>query len=104
MGKGWQVVLAKEGRIHEGIRCTRVNQRLDRDGRLAGHKKVDQQGKMTGDGVGERSRCRKNASQPGPYWLGCPFFGREEMSKVVWGEGGKGMGVQGPGNGPWKAW
>ena len=76
-------MLAHKLRIQEGVRRTRVDQRLDGDRRLAGHEYVDQQGKVTGNGVGEGYRKRKVASQPGPYWLGCPFFGREEVSKVV---------------------
>ena len=75
-------MLAQEGRIQEGIRRTRVDQRLDGDRRLTGHEYVDQQGEMTRDGVRKGNRKRKSASQPGPYWLGCPFFGKE-VPKVV---------------------
>ena len=42
MGKGWQVVLAQEGGIQEGIRGTRVDQGLDRDGWLTGDQEVHQ--------------------------------------------------------------
>ena len=100
-----QEMLAKEGRIHKGVGRPRVDQGLDGDRRLAGNEDVDQQGEMTRGGEGERRRRRGSASQPGPYWLGCPFFGREEVSKVVWGDWGRkggGRGVQGPGKGPWK--
>ena len=79
------MVLAQKGWIQKGVRRTRVDQRLDGNRRLTGHEYVDQQGKMTRNGVGEGNRKRKGASQPGPYWLGCPFFGRE-VSKVVWGD------------------
>ena len=105
MGEGLQEMLAQEGGIQEGIRRPRVDQRLDGDRRLAGHEDVDQQGKVARGGTGKRGRRRGSAAQPGPYWLGWPFFGKEEVSKVVWGDGGKkggGTGVQGPGKGPWK--
>ena len=100
-----QEVLAQEGRIHERIGRTRVDQSLDGNRRLAGHEYVDQLGEMARGVEGKGGRKRRSASQPGPYWLGCPFFGREEVSKVVWGDWGKeggGTGVQGPGKGPWK--
>ena len=99
-----QEVLAQEGRIHERIGRTRVDQSLDGNRRLAWNEYVDQQGKMARGGKGKGGRKRRSASQPGPYWLGCPFFGREEVSKVVWGDWGKkgaGTGIQGPGKGPW---
>ena len=95
-------MLAQKGWIQKGFRRTRVDQRLDGNRRLTGHEYVDQQGKVTRNGVGKGNRKRKGASQPNPYWLGCPFFGRE-VSKVVWGYGvmgGGGTGVQGPGKGP----
>ena len=71
-----QEVLAQEGRIHERIGRTRVDQSLDGNMRLAEHEYVDQQGKMARDGVRKGNRKRKSASQPGPHWLGCPFFSR----------------------------
>ena len=83
MGEGLQEVLAQEGRIHERIGRTRVGQSLDGNRRLAGHEYVDQQGEMAGGGEGKRGRKRGSASQPGPYWPGCPVFGRAEVSKVV---------------------
>ena len=52
-------MLAQEGWIQEGVRRTRVDQRLDGNRRLAGHEYVDQQGDMARDGVGERKRKRK---------------------------------------------
>ena len=78
-----QEMLAQEGRIHERIGRARVDQSLDGNRRLARHEYVDQQGKMARGWEGEGGRKRRCASQPGPYWLGCPFFGREEVSKVV---------------------
>ena len=96
------MVLAQKGWIQKGVKRTRVDQRLDGNRRLTGHEYVDQQGEMARNGVGEGNRKRKGASQPGPYWLECPFFGRE-VAKVGWGDGvmgGGGPGVQGPGNGP----
>ena len=93
-------MLAQEGGIEEGVRRTRVDQRLNGDRRLTGDEDMNQQGKVTRNGVGEGNRKRKGASQPGPYWLGWPFFGRE-VSKGVGGEGvrgGGGTGVQEPGN------
>ena len=98
-----QEMLAQEGRIHEGIGRTRVDQSLDGNRRLAGHEYVDQQGEMARGGEGKGGRRRGSTSQPGPYWLGCPFFGRGG-SKAVWEDWGKkggGTGVQGPGKGPW---
>ena len=98
-----QEVLAQEGRIDKGVGRTRVDQSLAGDRRLAGNENVDQQGKVARGGERKGDRRGGSASQPGPYWLGCPFFGREEGSKEVWGEGGKkggGTGVQGPGKGP----
>ena len=95
-------MLAQEGWVQEGVRRTRVDQRLNGNRRLAGDEDVDQQGEIARNGVGEGNRKRKRASRPGPYWLGCPFFGRE-VSKVVWGDGvmgGGGADVQGPGNSP----
>ena len=89
VGKGWQVMLAQERWIQEGIGRTRVDQRLDGNRRLAGHEDVDQQSEMARDGERKGGRKRRSASQPGPYWLGCPFFGREEVSKGVGGDGGK---------------
>ena len=85
MGEGLQEMLAQEGRIHEGVGRTRVDQSLDGNRRLAGNEYVDQQGKVARDGEGKRGRRRGSAAQPGPYWLGWPFFGREEVSKVVLG-------------------
>ena len=88
-------MLAQKGWIQKRVRRTRVDQRLDGNRRLTGHEYVDQQGEMARNGVGEGNRKRKSASQPGPYWLVCPFFGRE-VSKGVWGEGvigGEGTGV-----------
>ena len=76
-------MLAQEGWIQEGVGRTRVDQRLDGNRRLTGHEYVDQQGEMARDGEGKGGRKRRGASQPGSYWLGCPFFGREG-SKAVW--------------------
>ena len=75
-------MLAQEGWIQDGVGRTRVDQRLDGNRRLTGHEYVDQQGEMARDGVRKGNRKRKGASQPGPFWLGCPFFGRGG-SKVV---------------------
>ena len=49
-------MLAQEGGIKEGVRRTRVDQRLNGDRRLTGDEDVDQQGKVTGNGVGEGNR------------------------------------------------
>ena len=57
-----QEMLAQEGRIHERIERTRVDQSLDGNRRLAGHEYVDQQGEMTRDGVRKGKRKRKSAS------------------------------------------
>ena len=94
--------MAQEGWIQEGVERTRVDQRLDGNRRLTEHEYVDQQGEIARDGVRKGDRKRKGASQPGPYWLGCPFFGRE-VSKAVWEDWGRGGGVLGsrdPGKSP----
>ena len=83
-----QEMLAQEGRIHERIGRTRVDQSLDGNRRLAEHEYVDQQGKMARNGEGKGGRKRRGASQPGPYWLGCPFFGRG-VSMAVWEDWGR---------------
>ena len=49
-------MLAQEGGIEEGVGRTRVDQRLNGNRRLAGDEDVDQQGKVTGNGVGEGNR------------------------------------------------
>ena len=49
-------MLAQEGGIEEGVRRTRVDQRLNGNRRLIGDEDVDQQGKVTGNGVGEGNR------------------------------------------------
>ena len=43
MLEGLQLMLNKDGGVHEAIRRARVKQRLDRDGRLARNEEVDQQ-------------------------------------------------------------
>ena len=55
-------MLAQKGWIQKGVRRTRVDQRLDGNRRLTGHEYVDQQGKVTRNGVGEGNRKRKGAS------------------------------------------
>ena len=77
----------------EGVERARVDQSLDGDRRLAGDEDVNQQGEVTWGGEGERDGKREGAAQPGPYWLGRSFFGREEGSKVVWGVKGGGTDV-----------
>ena len=49
-------MLAQERWIQEGVRRTRVDQRLNGNRRLTGDEDVDQQGKVTGNGVGEGNR------------------------------------------------
>ena len=58
-------MLAQEGGIKEGVRRTRVDQRLNGDRRLTGDEDVDQQGKVTGNGVGEGTRERKGGRREG---------------------------------------
>ena len=55
-------MLAQEGWIQEGVRRTRVDQRLDGNRRLTGHEYVDHQDEMARNGVGEGNRKRKSAS------------------------------------------
>ena len=52
-------MLAKEGRIHEGVGRTRVDQSLDGNRRLAGNEYVDQQGKVARGGEGKGGRRRE---------------------------------------------
>ena len=49
-------MLAQEGGVEEGVRRTRVDQRLNGNRRLTGDEDMNQQGKVTGNGVGERNR------------------------------------------------
>ena len=98
-------MLAQKGWIQKGVRRTRVDQRLNGNRRLAGNKDVDQQGEVTGGGVGERDRKRKSAAQPLAgtiiFWKGGCVIG-SVGGRGDWGMGGGGADVQGPGNGPWK--
>ena len=49
-------MLAQEGWIQEGVRRTRVDQRLNGNRRLTGDEDMNQQYKVTGNGVGEGNR------------------------------------------------
>ena len=49
-------MLAQEGGVQEGVGRTRVDQRLNGDRRLIGNEDMNQQGKVTGNGVGEGNR------------------------------------------------
>ena len=45
--QGLQLMLDQDGGVKEAIRCARVNEGFNRDGRLARDQKMDQESKVT---------------------------------------------------------
>ena len=71
---GMQLKANQDGGVQEAVRGSRVDQRLDGDGRLTWDEKVNKKSKMAGGGGRKRVGKGKRTSQPGSYWLGWEFF------------------------------
>ena len=84
MGKGLQVKANEDGGVQEAIGGSRVDQRLNRDRRLARNKKMHQESEMARGGEREgRGGKGKSATQPGSYWLGWQFFDRSAAAAAA---------------------
>ena len=62
MGKGMQVQANQDGRVHEAVGGSRIDERLDGDWRLTRDEEVYQKSEVTGGGEGERTGEGKGAA------------------------------------------
>ena len=75
MGKGVHVKANEDGGVQEAIGGSKVDQRLNRDRRLAWDKEMHQESEMARGGEREgRGGKGKSATQPSSYCLGWEFF------------------------------
>ena len=77
--------------VQEAIGGSRIDQRLDRNGRLPTYEEVHHEGEVAGGGKGERRGGEgESAARPGSHWLGWEFFDRSAAAAAaaaaeVWG-------------------
>ena len=66
--KGVQMIANHDGGVQEAVRCSKIDQRLNRDGRLTRYEEVHQKGEVARGGKRQgKGGEGKSATQPGSY-------------------------------------